>query len=67
MDLHVSQMSRYPALNRFDKHLPVPKSYIAVGVLSILTIVRILNLRPAVFVLTYAQLIFFNMYVSVAV
>ena len=36
-----TQLSRYPALNRFDKHLPVPKSYIAVTGLAILTIVRI--------------------------
>lgn len=36
-----AQLSKYPALNRFDKHLPVPKSYIAVTGLAILTIVRI--------------------------
>lgn len=34
------QLSKYPSLNRFDKHLPVPKSYIAVGTLAVFTFVR---------------------------
>ncbi|AYO44819.1 Protein YOP1 [Malassezia restricta CBS 7877] len=38
VDRFMAQLSKYPALNRFDKHLPVPKSYIAVTGLAILTI-----------------------------
>lgn len=34
------QLSKYPALNRLDKQLPFPKSYVVVGVLAIFTFVR---------------------------
>lgn len=40
IETNTSQLSKYPALNRFDKQLPVPKSYIAVGIFFVFTVVR---------------------------
>lgn len=33
-------MSKYPALNHLDKYLPVPKSYVIVGIFVVFTVVR---------------------------
>lgn len=40
IETNTSQLSKYPALNRFDRQLPVPKSYIAVGIFFVFTVVR---------------------------
>ncbi|CCU99537.1 unnamed protein product [Malassezia sympodialis ATCC 42132] len=39
-----TELSKYPSLNRFDKHLPVPKSYIVCGALAILTFLIFFNI-----------------------
>ncbi|WFD06250.1 ER membrane protein DP1/Yop1 [Malassezia vespertilionis] len=39
-----NELSKYPSLNRFDRHLPVPKSYIAVGLFVVFTILIFFNI-----------------------
>ncbi|WFD30700.1 ER membrane protein DP1/Yop1 [Malassezia sp. CBS 17886] len=38
------ELSKYPALNRLDRHLPVPKSYLVVGTLALFTILVFFNI-----------------------
>ncbi|KAI3618470.1 hypothetical protein CBS9595_002833 [Malassezia furfur] len=38
------EMSKYPALNRLDKYLPVPKSYVIVGIFVAFTVLVFFNI-----------------------
>ncbi|WFD35930.1 ER membrane protein DP1/Yop1 [Malassezia cuniculi] len=44
LDQFDKELSKYPTLNKLDKYLPVPKSYVAVGALALFTILVFFNI-----------------------
>lgn len=44
LDQFDKELSKYPTLNKFDKYLPVPKSYVAVGALVLFTVLIFFNI-----------------------